>query len=98
MSRIAQFGHSAVVTVMLLAGCSHSSKMSQEDVVRLANRAAADAGYKLTDYKAPEARYEFTKKDKTWSVFFDGKAPMPGNHFLVCVDDKTGKTQVMPGE
>ena len=60
--------------------------------------ASLNKGVHRTNYKDPEAHYEFTKKDKTWSVFFHGKVPMPGNHFLVWVDDRTQKAQFMQGE
>jgi hypothetical protein len=51
----------------------------------------------LTDFKEPEAHYEFTIKDKTWSVFFDGRIPRPGNHFTIYVSDRTKETQFVPG-
>jgi hypothetical protein len=73
--------------------------MSQTDVVRAASRAAAQAGYKLTRYKEPEAHFEFVRKDGSWTVFYTMKPPTPvGGHFQVWVEDKTGKTKVMPGE
>ncbi len=73
--------------------------MSPADVVRLARRAATDSGYKLADYREPETHFEFVRKDRSWSVFFQMKPPTPpGGHFLVVVDDETGKTRVVPGE
>lgn len=99
MSRFTQFSLSTVAVAMLVVGCAHTPKMSQADVVRVASRAATDAGYKLADYKKPEAHFEFVHKDETWTVFYEMKPPTPpGGHFLVWVDDKTGKTRVMPGE
>lgn len=80
-------------------GCARSARMSQSDVVRIAGRAATAAGYKLADYQEPEAHFEFVRKDGSWTVFYVMKPPtLPGGHFQVWVDDKTGKTQVMPGE
>jgi hypothetical protein len=107
MSRFTHSILSAVAVAVLVAGCAHSPKMSQADVVRVAARAATDAGYKLVDYKKPEAHFEFVHKDGTWTVFYEMKPPTPlgehfqtplGEHFLVWLDDKTGKTRVMPGE
>ena len=73
--------------------------MSQAGAIAAANRAATEAGYKLSDYGAPKAHYEFTRKDKTWTVFYVLKPPTPpGGHFQIWVEDKTGKTQVMRGE
>jgi len=85
--------------VLLVAGCAHSSRMSETDVVRAASRAAAQAGYKLAGYNEPEAHFEFVRKDGSWTVFYVMKPPTPaGGHFQVWVNDKTGKAQVMPGE
>jgi hypothetical protein len=89
--------------VFLVVGCarSASTRLSQQDVIQVASRAATDAGYKVADYKEPEAHFEFVRKDGSWTVFFERKPPTPvggGGHFQVWVDDKTSRTQVMPGE
>jgi hypothetical protein len=94
-----KFSLSFVAVAMFVAGCARSTHMSQQEVVQVASRAAADAGYKLGDYKEPEAHFEFVRKDDSWTVFYVMKPPTPpGGHFQVWVDDKTGKTQVMRGE
>jgi hypothetical protein len=99
MSRFTQFSILTFAIVMIVAGCARSPKMSQTDVVRVASQAATDAGYKIGDYKEPEAHFEFVRKDGAWTVFFVRKPPTPaGGHFQVWVDDKTGKTKLMPGE
>jgi hypothetical protein len=97
------------LAALMLAGCSHpagsmasttsdTTRLNQAEVVRIAVEAAAKHGYRLSDYKDPQVHYEFTRKDKTWSVFYDGKVPLPGHHFLVWVDDQTGAARMMPGE
>jgi hypothetical protein len=99
MSKFSQFIFSAVAIIMLVVGCVRSPKLKQADVVLVASRAATNAGYKIEKYKEPEAHFEFVHKNGTWTVFFVSKPPTPpGGHFLVWVDDKTGKTQVKPGE
>ena len=81
------------------AGCGQRARMSRDDVIKAANSAAIEAGYKLARYGVPEARYQFVNKDKRWTVSYTMKPPTPpGGHFLVWVEDQTGKTQVMPGE
>ena len=93
---------------LILTGCSHpapsalnnqsaGARLNEAEVLRIASQVAERDGRHLSDYKPPEAHYEFTQKDKSWSVFFDGKVPMPGNHFSVSVDDQTGKAQLFPG-
>ena len=102
----------ALAILFLVVGCSHptpptatipdtkpdGAHLTQAQAVRIATEAATKHGYRLTDYKNPQAHYEFTRKDGTWSVFYDGRVPMPGNHFLVWVDDRTEEARVMPGE
>ncbi len=103
----------ALAISLLGAGCSHptpgtaptasdtktdGARPSQLEVVRIAAEAATIHGYRLADYKDPQAHYEFTRKDKTWSVFYDGKVAAPGHHFLVWIDDRTATARVMPGE
>ena len=88
-----------LAVIACLVGCvrSASTRLSQPEVVQIASRAATDAGYRLGDYKEPEAHFEFVRKDGSWTVFFVRKPPTPpGGHFSVWVDDKTSKTQVMP--
>ena len=53
-------------------------------------------GMNLGDYKQPEVDYRAVNV-KTWSVFFDGRVPMHGNHFAVFVDDQTGEARYSGG-
>ena len=98
---------------LLFAGCSRSAhvthtsaldtkpegaRLSTAEVIRIAKQAATRQGADLRRYKEPEALYEFTRKDKSWWVSFDGRVAMFGNHFSVSVDDQTGETRVMRGK
>ena len=97
----------------LLVGCARSTgtaqmpathtkpvgaRLTRAEVVRIAAQAAEKHGYRLADYKEPQVHYEFTRKDKTWTVFYDGRVAMPGHHFGVWVGDQTRETQVRPGK
>jgi hypothetical protein len=89
----------ALALLVCSAGCGHSTRMSRYDVVKAANSAAIKAGFMLDEFGPPTVRYELTGQDKTWTVFYTQKPPTPlGGHFLVIVEDQTGKTQVMRGE
>ena len=87
-----------------VVGCSsagvpaHSPRLQPDEVAALARRAGVRDGYVLKDYNQLAPRFEFVYRDHTWTVFFEGKRPAPGNHFSVWVDDQTRKTTVMPGE
>jgi hypothetical protein len=97
------------LTALVLAGCAHvtptesatrpaGARLTTNEAIEIAKHAAEHQGLRLSEYKAPEAHYEFTRKDKSWWVVFDGKIPIPGNHFAVSIDDQTGKAELIPGE
>ena len=67
------------------------------EVIRIAKQAAERQGADLRNYKEPKAHYEFTRKDKSWWVFFDGRVARLGNHFSVSVNDQTGETRFIGG-
>jgi hypothetical protein len=95
-----------IAALLLFMGCSDSAKtldvkpagarLSPREVIEMAKRAGEHNGMKLDDYKKPEFSYRATK-EKTWSVFFDGRVPMHGNHFMVVVDDQTGEAHYVGG-
>jgi len=66
--------------------------------IHLAEQALVHDGIELDRYFPPRAFYEFTARDRTWSVFFVGKSGALGDHYLVVVNDKTSGTEVVPGE
>ncbi|MGA3287614.1 MAG: hypothetical protein ABSD46_09320 [Bacteroidota bacterium] len=72
--------------------------MSENEVISIANHAAEKAGHILSKYDKPKAKFNFISQDSTWTVFYDGIIPAPGNHFMILVKDQTGETQVMEGE
>jgi len=112
MSIFARFSFAVLAVALALVGCSQSSRsiqssapdgkpagarLSTAEAIQIAKQAAEREGVRLRDYKEPEAHYEFTRKDRSWFVFFDGRVAMPGNHFSVSVDDRTSKAQFFGG-
>ena len=96
-----------------LVGCTHASRtvpatiadanprgarLSTAEAIRIARQTAERQGVDLGRYQEPVAHYEFTRKDRSWFVFFDGRVAMPGNHFSVSVDDRTGEAQFYGGK
>jgi hypothetical protein len=80
-------------------GTPPGASLSRTEVIRLADAAAVKKGFILADYLPPHVYYQFLKKDTgTWSIFYDGKVPAPGNHFLVLINDRNKTTEVIPGE
>ena len=76
----------------------NSPQMSVDEAIQIANKAAQDASYNLSKFKKPSAHFEFDDKGQTWTIFYEGKIPKPGNHFQVWVNDITRESRVMPGE
>jgi hypothetical protein len=72
------------------------ARLTRTEVARIANAAAEIRGYKLRDYSPPRVLYEFTKRDRTWSLYYEGRSQKPGDHFWVSVSDETGLAAVQP--
>ena len=85
-----------ISTLPLLA----APRMSQADVIRVADAAVRRAGYKLRDYS--RSAPSFNRELKMWVIIYDkhpDKNGMTevGAHFFINVDDATGKAEHQPG-
>jgi len=76
---------------------SDQPRLTKAEVIRLADAEARRKGYDLREFKRPEAHFNYTEKDDTWWVFYDGKVAAIGNHFSVTIEDKTKKLWLIPG-
>jgi hypothetical protein len=82
----------------------HHPRMSEEQVISIANDAAITNGFFLAEYYAPHAQFEPWKHDRTWVVTYGVKIALPWGpplparrsahgaprYFLVIVSDKKG--------
>jgi hypothetical protein len=98
----------ATSAVYIGSDYTHKPQLSEAEVIRIANGAAEAEGFFLNEYGAPQARFEFPDRDRTWRVLYSLKLPTPWrpplakpqsahgapNHMFVVVDDKTGHRQV----
>ncbi|MBI4651824.1 hypothetical protein HY745_11185 [Candidatus Desantisbacteria bacterium] len=76
-----------------------TTKLTKDEVLIIAQTQAKQEGFDITKYNLKGCDYEFTKKDKTWTVSFEQKPPTPpGGHFLIWVDDQTKKATLILGE
>ena len=73
------------------------ARLSQPEALRIAVQTAEKRGISLSNYKRPEVKYRTNYDEKYWIVFYDGKRPMPGNHFWIRIDDRTGTARIIPG-
>ncbi len=67
--------------------------MTEQEAVERATAAAQQDGYDLADYQAPWAKFHVAK----WLVVFEETSNLPGEWFMVTVDDQTGATDVRGG-
>lgn len=94
------------VVLFAIIGCTETNRdqapsthLVQGEVIQIAKDTAKSEGYDLGKYNMTGCHYEFTRKDHTWTVFFELKPPTPpGGHFMVWVDDQTKKTTLARGE
>lgn len=82
----------------------HHPRMSEMQVISIANDAAITNGFFLAEYNSPHAQFEPWKHDRTWVVTYGVKIALPWGpplparrsahgaprHFFVIVSDKTG--------
>ena len=105
MNTLEHFFLAALASALFLSGCAHRTPMTQADVIRISDRAATKAGFRLVEFERPEVH---APKNGKWTVMYEGKIPPPGpdglvelklgHHFLVWVDERTGAPQLMLGE
>ena len=80
-------------------GDGSTANLTKAEVVQIAEATAKSGGYDVSKYNMTGCHYEFTRKDRSWTVFYALKPPTPvGAHFLVWVDDQTKKATLAPGE
>jgi len=76
------------------------TRMSQAEVVTVAQQFAGERGFRLSGYQRPRlSLYPGDKfqPEKVWSLWFWEKPPYhPGGYLLINVDDKTGRAELIP--
>jgi hypothetical protein len=96
--------HIAILFVAVFAGCATAPtapRLSEVEVIRLADAEARRHGYDLRAFDRPEVHYNYLKRDDTWWLSYEGKSvngmTTVGNHFSVTIEDKTKKLWLIPG-
>ncbi len=72
--------------------------MSPTDAVNVATQYAADNGISLDAYDEPRVSGDVFEGERFWAVLYDGKTRMPGNHFMLLINDDTRAIEYVPGE
>jgi hypothetical protein len=113
MSVIYRHCLTVLAAALVFIGCSHppraaqtikpvirpeGARLSTAEAILIAKQTAERQGVDLKGYKEPDAHYEFTRKDKSWFVFFGGRVAKPGHFFSVSVADQTGEAHFHGGK
>ena len=87
------------LTCALLMACkSQSPKLSETQVLTIATNAASKHGYDLALYESRKPKYNFVRKDRTWTVLFELPQPRLGGDLIVRIQDATGNAEVLRGQ
>jgi hypothetical protein len=96
MKRHFPFTLKTLLAILLCAGCAtHHPQMTKQSVIQIANFAAEQSGFHLTDYRKPQASFNFTSTNYAWSVTFETISDESHPKLWIQVDDKTGATKVL---
>ena len=109
--RIASFGV-LIAAALLATTCSRSraestpalstsdtnySRLTAAKAIGLAIQEARRLGLDLERYKSPAAGFSWHGSEATWHVDFQGRDPVPGNHFSVAIEDGDGSARLHRG-
>ena|ERR1035441_5563493 len=113
MSKFACMGFALLAVVAVFTSCTttaHTSlsasdvrpdgaRLTQAQVVSIAKQEVEREGFRLTDYREPDAvfriQYGWRSRSAYWTVGLESKVPFPGGHtFTVFVDDQTQKAKL----
>ena len=95
---------SFILLVIAITGCATVTdhpRLTEAEVVRLADAEARRHDYDLRIYQRPKVHYNYTRKDNTWVAFYEEK-PVNGMvhigfDFTVDINDQTKEIWLIPG-
>lgn len=86
----------AVSSLALAEDVTINPKTGIENVIKISRECAVKEGLELNRYFICSVQYDVSKK--TWNVFFQNHIPAPGHHFMVVLEDETGKVSLIHGK
>jgi hypothetical protein len=66
------------------------SKLTSNEVVRIAQHAVQRAGYDMIEYNGVQAFFGAPGSKTNWTVYVGKTPPVPDDFILVIIDDETG--------
>jgi hypothetical protein len=79
------------------AAASTKRKLDRNEVTKVAGEEAKRRGVDLTQFELLSVCFR-SEKEGSWTVFFHGLVPAPGNHFSVVVNDRDRTARLRGGE
>lgn len=73
----------------------HVPHMKIEKVIQAANKYVNEKEIKIDNYFVQNASYDSSKGK--WLLLYNGTIPIPGNHFMISINDITGEILLIPG-
>ncbi len=72
--------------------------MSPTDAVVVAMRYTADNEIPLREYGVPRVSSDVFEGERFWAVLYSGRFRIPGDHFMLLINDATKAVEYLPGE
>lgn len=102
------------ITLPLLFGCDSAERcvpayefvdappshwtMSPDDAVLVATEYCVRDGIELAAHSKPRITCDFLDGDRFWCILYDGLTRIPGDHFILLINDETGAVEYVAGE
>jgi hypothetical protein len=87
-----------VPTYQLVDGTPPFWTMTPDDVAIVATRYCENGGIELAQREMPSIGHDTLDGERYWSVLYHGLTRIPGDHFMLLINDATGVIEYVPGE
>ena len=72
--------------------------LAADEAVRAANSYCRNEGISLPAYETPSVSCDSLDGDRFWAILYQGVTPIPGNHFMLLLNDATREIEYVAGE
>lgn len=112
--RAKEFAYAFLICSVLVFGCNRTERsvpaydlvegtpanwtMSPDEAVLAATNFCERDGINLSAYDTPRIVCDSLDGSRFWCLLYDGVAQIPGNHFMLLLNDETGEVEFVPGE
>ena len=82
----------------LVEGPPSGWSMSPDDAILAAMEFCEREGIDLSAHNVPRMTCNTLDRDRLWCILYDGRRRIPGDHFMLLLNDDTGAVEYVPGE